>query len=102
MFSKRHGSSFRDPSGFVYFDGDTLLRQVNPSYAAHYDRLMQSGLYDTLVQRGWLVPHVERPGQGEAYRVLEPRHVPYVSYPYEWCFTQLKDAALLTLDIQRL
>ena len=28
--------------------------------------------------------------------------MPFISYPYEWCFTQLKDAALATLRIQRL
>ena len=37
-----------------------------------------------------------------AYRVLEPEPVPYISYPYEWCFSQLKDAALTTLSIQQI
>jgi hypothetical protein len=97
----RPGSSFRDPSGFVYVADGTLLRQVNASYAAHYDLLMRSGLYEALAGRGWLIPHdeVERPAASGAYRTLKPQVVPYVSYPYEWCFSQLKDAALLTLDI---
>jgi hypothetical protein len=98
----RLGSSFRDPSGFVYVADGTLLRQVNASYSAHYDRLMGSGLYNTLVEKGWLTPHeeIDRHASAEAYRTLKPDAVPYVSYPYEWCFSQLKDAALLTLDIQ--
>ncbi|HEU4887119.1 MAG TPA: class I SAM-dependent methyltransferase [Thermoanaerobaculia bacterium] len=103
MTLDRLGSSFRDPSGFVFVRDGRLYRQVNPSYSAHYDLLMSSGLYQALVDQGWLVPHQELeaarvpPG---AYRVLEPQTVPYISYPYEWCFSQLKDAALLTLDIQ--
>lgn len=99
---ERLGASFRDPSGFVYVAEGTLLRQVNRSYAAHYDRLMQSGLYQALAGKGWLVPHeeVEVPASSDAYRILRPEPVPYVSYPYEWCFSQLRDAALLTLDIQ--
>jgi hypothetical protein len=102
MNPTRLGSSFRDPSGFVYATGEMLHRQVNPSYARQYDHLMQSGLYGALADQGWLVPHEEldHTGSPDAYRILRPEKVPYVSYPYEWCFSQLKDAALLTLDIQ--
>jgi ribosomal protein L11 methylase PrmA len=98
----RLGSSFRDPSGFVYVADGALFRQVQQRYGAHYELLMRSGLYQALVERGWLVAHeeVDRPAAVDAYRTLRPAIVPYVSYPYEWCFSQLKDAALLTLDIQ--
>lgn len=102
MSPARLGSSFRDPSGFVYASDDILYRQVNHSYAPQYDQLMQSGLYGALVDQGWLVSHeeVDRSASPDAYRILQPEKVPYVSYPYEWCFSQLKDAALLTLDVQ--
>jgi ribosomal protein L11 methylase PrmA len=33
--------------------------------------------------------------------VIRPERVDFMSYPYEWCFSQLKDAALLTLRLQR-
>jgi hypothetical protein len=105
MTGNRLGSSFRDPSGFLYDAGGTLFRQVNRTYSAHYDLLMGSGLYQALVDRGWLIGHEEDaagPGPAEAYRILRPERVPYVSYPYEWCFSQLQDAALLTLDVQLL
>jgi ribosomal protein L11 methylase PrmA len=36
-----------------------------------------------------------------AYRLLRPESVPFISYPYEWTFSQLKEAALLTLDLQK-
>ena len=102
MNGRRLGSSFRDPSGFVYVADGVLYRQVNQAYSAHYDSLMRSGLYQALVDKAWLVPHEEvaGPAAAEAYRILKPQAVPYVSYPYEWSFSQLKDAALLTLDIQ--
>ncbi|HEV3486619.1 MAG TPA: hypothetical protein VG106_14505, partial [Vicinamibacterales bacterium] len=96
----RLGASFRDPSGFVYVADGVLYRQVDHSYSAHYNLLMRSGLYDALVAKQWLVSHEEV--ESTAYRTLKPQTVPYVSYPYEWCFSQLKDAALLTLDIQLL
>jgi ribosomal protein L11 methylase PrmA len=51
-----------------------------------------------------LVPHEEVQGRAgltsEAYRILKPELIPFISYPYEWSFSQLKDAALLTLEIQ--
>lgn len=62
----------------------------------NYEMLMRSGLYKTLAEKGLLVAH-EETGEG----VIRPERVPYISYPYEWSFSQLKDAALLTLEIQR-
>jgi hypothetical protein len=100
------GASFRDPSGFVFERDGIIYRQVNRSYAAEYDRLMSSGLYDALVERGLLIAHeevsIEPTGLGAPYRIVQPRPVPFISYPYEWCFGELKDAALATLEIQRI
>ena len=104
MSQARLGASFRDPSGFMYEADGQLYRQVQRSYERHYDRLMSSGLYDSLVKSGALVRHVEVPAVGTPQdgvaRILKPDVIPYVSYPYEWCFSQLQDGALLTLDIQ--
>jgi hypothetical protein len=99
------GASFRDPSGFVFECDGTIYRQVNRVYADDYDRLMSSGLYAELVDRNLLLPHEEVPSplpdSGDAYRTLRPERIGFVSYPYEWCFSQLKDAALTTLRVQR-
>lgn len=81
-----------------------LYRQVNYAYQDNYDRLMQSGLYDLLTKQGSLVEHQEAGdldlGSSAAYKILCPSKINFISYPYEWSFNQLKDAALLTLDIQ--
>ena len=99
------GASFRDPSGYVFEQDGTLFRRVNRSYQTDYDQLMSSGLYEELVRDQLLIPHAEV-GQdlaepGEAYLTLRPERIPFVTYPYEWCFSQLKDAARTTLRIQR-
>lgn len=98
-------SSFRDPNGFVYHRDGRLLRQVNLAYRDHYDALLESGLYGELVNAELLIPHDEVSADlaetGQVYRVLEPQRLPFVSYPYEWCFSQLKDAARTTLQIQK-
>ena len=102
---RAHHASFRDPAGFVFTDQGELLRQINPVGRADYDALMASGLYEKLVQAGDLVRHEEvDPAfspDGRASLVLRPERVAFVSYPYEWSFSQLKDAALLTLRLQK-
>jgi len=104
--SERLDASFRDPSGFLFFRQGVLYRQVNRQYQEHYDRLMSSKLYAKLVQVGLLIPHEEVSLEPEepasAYKVILPEPISFISYPYEWCFSQLKDAALATLAIQRL
>ena len=100
------GSSFRDPSGFIFFRNGTLYRQVNNIYAKDYDYLMNSGLYRELTERKLLLRHkeqgIECAAAKEAYKLICPDPIPFISYPYEWCFNQLKNAALITLEIQKL
>jgi ribosomal protein L11 methylase PrmA len=102
----RLAASFRDPSGFLFVYAGTLYRQVNQVYQENYAQLFASGLYAKLVKKGWLIPHEEvdiAPPQPEtAFEVIRPEKVAFISYPYEWSFSQLKDAALLTLKIQKL
>ncbi|MGD9546116.1 MAG: class I SAM-dependent methyltransferase [Candidatus Krumholzibacteriia bacterium] len=98
-------SSFRDPGGFLFRRDGRLLRQVNASCADDLACLHESGLYDALLDKGLLIPHTEvsldlAPVPGAA-AVLEPECIPFISYPYEWCFTQLRDAAVATLRLQR-
>jgi hypothetical protein len=98
-------ASFRDPSGFLFSREGVLFRQVNRKYDQEYARLIESGLYDKLVKAGLLIPHVEvdqAPAEAElSHKIIQPERVPFISYPYEWSFGQLKDAALATLSIQR-
>ena len=101
----RVAASFRDPSGFLFTRAGTLYRQVNQYYQADYDLLMKSGLYAALVKAGLLVRHseatVEPREPALAYKVIQPERVQFISYPYEWSFSQYKDAALATLAIQK-
>jgi hypothetical protein len=98
-------ASFRDPSGFL-FEGDDgkLYRQINRRYQPDFEMLHSSGLYDELVGRALLVEHDVlddvKPVSDDGFCVIRPRRLPFISYPYEWAFSALKDAALLTLDVQ--
>lgn len=101
----RIAASFRDPNGFIFKQDGILYRQINQSYASEYSLLMESGLYARLIKAGLLIPHKEssvppvEPVQG--FKVIQPEYVPFISYPYEWSFGLLKEAALATLSIQK-
>ncbi|MGE4608297.1 MAG: SAM-dependent methyltransferase, partial [Myxococcota bacterium] len=103
MNERSLGASFRDPSGYLFERDGELYRRVRRSYSDHYDCLMQSGLYAELVEHGLLIPHetVDEPNEADSYVTLKPERVDFVSYPSEWSFSQLRAAALLTLQIQQ-
>ena len=97
-------ASFRDPDGFVFTYQNSIYRQVNNSYRKNFDHLVESGLYKELVKTNLMVDHKEVDLHFEdpsAYKILEPVQIPFISYPYEWCFSELKDAALATIKIQK-
>ncbi len=101
-----HPASFKDSSGFVFQANGVHYRQVNQSYAGDYDLLMNSGLYKTLTEKKLLIPHTEieenLTGSPDCFKILLPLQLSFISYPYEWSFGQLQDAALLTLKIMKL
>jgi len=101
----RSTASFRDPTGFIFKQDGILYRQINQSYASEYASLMDSGLYAKLTKTGLLVSHEEvniPPAEpAQAFKVIKPDYVPFISYPYEWTFGLLKEAALRTLSIQK-
>lgn len=98
-------SSFRDPSGFLCHRDGFIYRQVNNIYKENYDHLIGSGLYKALVEAELLVSHEETDikyaESNKAYKIIKPELIPFISYPYEWCFSQLKDAAITTLKVQK-
>ncbi len=101
-----HAASFRDPGGFLFHGDDgTLYRQVNRSSEADLRLLEESGLYEELISNKLLIEHqaddLSKALTREASSVIRPRLLPFISYPYEWSYSALKDAALLTIDIQR-
>lgn len=92
-------SSFRDPDAYVFRDNGRIRRRIAASGRRDFQQLMDSGLYGALTVDGSLVTH-EVIAETAADCVIEPLQIPFVSYPYEWSFSMLKDAALLTLHVQ--
>jgi hypothetical protein len=98
---QEENSSFRDPSGQVYVAVGQYRRQINPSYIDEYHHLMESGLYKVLADDCLLIPHDELLTIGNTI-IIRPEQVEFISYPYEWCFSMLKEAAINTLAINEI
>jgi hypothetical protein len=97
-------ASFRDPSGFVFRREGVLYRQIQQAAAGDWEAFARSGLLERLLAARLIVDHTDAdiglaalPG---AVAVIRPRPLEFISYPYEWSFSQLKEAALLTLELQ--
>jgi ribosomal protein L11 methylase PrmA len=101
---QRDPGSYRDPGGFVYRRDGVLLRQVGESLIADWEAFAASPLAARLVEQrrllGWEAAPLELAATSDARAVVRPEQLAFISYPYEWTFGQLKDAALLTLDVQ--
>lgn len=98
-------ASYRDPAGFMFEKDGRLYRQVNEIFRKDFDLFIESGCYDQLIEKKLLIRHTEInenlsqvPGY---FKTLLPEKIPFISYPYEWSFDMLKDAALLTLQIAK-
>jgi hypothetical protein len=101
-----HSASFRDPAGFVLTNGRQVRRVITQSYQKQYEYLLGSGLCEKLIYNDLIIPFKEvdddKDYVEQQYKVIEPETIPFISYPSEWSFEQLKEAALVTLDIQLL
>jgi hypothetical protein len=100
-------ASFRDPATTVVYSNGRVLRALSTQGAADWSALASSSFFPRLVAEGKAVatavadadvlPHDE---PWSTYPlVLEHERIPFVSYPYEWTFGMLRDAALLHLEI---
>jgi ribosomal protein L11 methylase PrmA len=100
----RDPGSFRDPSGFVFWRDGQPYRQIQTRFATEWDAFEASDLRARLLERGMLLPYetvgLDAAAGPGAHAVIRPERLDFVSYPYEWTFGQLRDAALLTLDVQ--
>ena len=95
----RHPSSYRDPSGFMYKENGLYYRRINPVFFKEYNQAKSEGIYQKLFDKGWLIPHKEISSSDDKI-IIQPEQLGFITYPYEWSFTQYKHAAQLTLRIQ--
>ncbi len=97
--------SFRDPGGFVFERDGRIFRVITRHSLDDWNAFAASELRRGLERNRLLIgtrpadaaslPEDLEPGA----QLVEHERVPFVSYPYEWSFAMLQDAALLTLEL---
>ena len=94
--------SFRDWDSRVFYDDGRVLRALSEDGLEDWQALSGSRLFAEAVAEEKLVEtSVAQTRIDGAAAVLEHRRIPFVSYPYEWTFAMLRDAALLQLELLR-
>ena len=100
-------ASFRDPASSVFYSNGRVLRGLSDRGAADWARLAETSFFPRLIAEHKAVttsvveagslPDDERLSRYPV--VLEHERIPFISYPYEWTFEMLRDAAVLHLEI---
>lgn len=99
--------SFRDRNGRVFYSREAVLRGLSDKAFEDWEYLSTRTFFQRLMAEGKVVntehiEDVEKIGSalpGEWTAVLGHQIIPFISYPYEWSFGMLKDAALLQLEL---
>ena len=97
--------SFRDPAGQVFYHSNKVYRIVNQTGKKRIDFLNSKDLINKSSKNNFLIEsrllnsqEIKDLGFKNEEIIFEHKKIPYVSYPYEWSFSQLKAAALHHLD----
>lgn len=96
--------SFRDRDGRVCESGGEIYRLISAAALDDWRALQRTEFFQSAVDRGALVAtreasEAEAPIPPRWIGLLHHERVPLVSYPYEWSFGMLRDAAVLQLDL---
>ena len=99
------GGAFRDPKGQVAKgDSGDIFRLITKAGDADFSAVETSGLFDHLIEQNKLIGHQravpwDQMEAADVQTLLRHPELPMITYPYEWCFEQMKQAALLQLDL---
>ena len=96
--------SFRDPSSRVFLADDAVFRGLDAEALSDFEALAATPFFQDAVAAGQIVGTelVADPPEalsGAWAGVLAHERIPVVTYPYEWSFAMLRDAARLQLDL---
>jgi hypothetical protein len=92
--------SFRDPASHIVLDDDRVIRLLDERGLEGWNALSRTSFFDRATADGRLIEAtpLDPAALGSAGAVEHPR-IPFISYPFEWTFSMLKDAALLQLEL---
>lgn len=104
--AKPDSGSFRDPLSRVFIADEAIYRGFTELGARDIDAVWSKPFIEKWSKRGDLiatefVSPASAPIEGEWSKVMRHPKLPFISYPYEWTFSMLRDAALLQLKLTK-
>ena len=93
-------ASFRDKAGRVFREDGQIFREL---YADGIDRFLyvkNKTIFKNLLKENKIINTTEVGYSSENNLILKHEEVPFITYPYEWSFDQLKDASIFHLELQ--
>ena len=95
--------SYKDPAARVFIKDGLYYRYIFDTYKKEYDHLMESGLYQELIDQELIIAHEEiATAEAGVYKLLKPSQISFQSYPFEWSYTQWHKAILSFLKINQI
>ena len=98
--------SFRDRTARVFYRDGSVYRGLSASALEEWRSVSAASFFKQAIESGQVVAtETAAPAAGHARLpaewagVLKHQRIPFVTYPYEWCFGMLKHAALLQLEL---
>ena len=98
--------SFRDPAAKVAYFDDTVLRIVNSNGFKKFEfieKILKKESVSKFLVKTEVLPldkqHHLNLDKDNQTKVFQHKKIEYISYPYEWSFNRLKDAALHHLKL---
>ena len=97
--------SFRDPAGKIFYHDGKTLRELSIKGEERISYVIQNQILEKSIENKFLVKTKVLSNEekikynlDQKKKILEHETIPYISYPYEWSFSQLKEAAIFHLD----
>ena len=97
--------SFRDPAGRIFYHENKVYREVFKSGLSRLSFLQKENLLKELIEKDLIIKtdfieSHEFELTDKNNKIIEHEKLDFISYPYEWTFNQLKDAAIFHLNLQ--
>ena len=94
--------SFRDNKARILVEDGKILREIYIEGKNDFDNILTSkSIKEKIVNNEFInFKEIERPKKYNVYKTIEHPRLKFITYPYEWCFEQLKTAAIFNLNLQ--
>lgn len=100
----KDNASFKDNHGNVYHHENKIFRAINSSGKELFEDLVENNIIEESTKNNFLIETSIINNKNflnvNCSYLVEHKKIPFLSYPYEWSFDQLKIAALHHLNFQ--